>query len=333
MKTRFFSCVFLGFLLCSPALAIDRSDVSSKVLYQAVDQLTHYLENDLSEVSKHTKKTAIVNYTQSEELPASIQHYLVKKLEDLGHHNTDTPVKFIRCLECLSLQAVAEGDEIFIRKGITDDKQLKDVLNKLKIYKYTDINLAYTGDQLLMQMNVVDKNKLVDWSAEYRTPYKAHEESQWMLNISAEVGAYQGDLPSTKGGRISIGQRLTGFGSIGLSTSFFEELPGVPQVASLGTFAQVNHNEMFNQYWNFVRLYYHGEIGVTDFNGSQLFHETLGVKTVMGIYSLGLNAKVHQFVSTPDDDSPIENPDGKSVLKNNEPLPIMVSLVFGVELI
>ena len=333
MKSKLVLGFLLGISLTQFGHAIDRTDFSGKVLYRAIDQLAEYMEKDLDQVSKHTKKTSIVNYTQSEELPTSIQHYLVKRLEYVASKNTRTPVKFVRCLECLSMQAVAEGDEIFIRKGITNDKQLKKTLSNLGIRKYTDINLAYTGDKLVMQLNVVDENKLVDWSGEYKTPYKAHENSQWLINIGAEVGSYSdNDIPSAKGARVSVGQRLTGFGAIGLSTSFFEEAPGIPQVVSLGTFASFSHNEIFNQYWDFARLYYQAELGVTDFNGSQLFHETIGVKGVMGIYSLGINIKLHQFVSTPDDDSPINNTDGKSFLNNNDPLPMLVSLGLGVEI-
>jgi len=324
------------FGLAGIAAAVERSEVSSRVLYRAIDQLTDYLDKDLSEVSKHTKKTAIINYTQSEELPTSIQHYLIKRLEYLANRNKETPVKFVQCVECTSLHAVAQGDEVFIRKGITDDTQLQKTMKELDIRKYSDVHLAYTGDQLVMQMNIVDENKMVDWSGEYKTPYKAYDDSQWILGIAAEVGAFQGgeDIPAAMGGRIIVGQRLTGFGSAGLAFSYFQEAPGLPRIISYGSFVGVSHNELFNQYWDFARLSYEGELGVTDFNGSQLLHQTLGVKTVIGkYYTVALNTKFHQFVATPKDDTPIANPEGASLLKNNEPLPMMVSLVMGVELL
>jgi hypothetical protein len=320
--------------ISASAFAYERSEVSSKVLYQAVDQLTEYLNKDMAKLSDVTKKTAIINYTQSEELPTSIQNYLIKRLEHMANSNQKTPVKFVQCIECLSLQAVAEGEEIFIRKGIADDKQLQATLGKLGIKKYSDINLAYTGDQLVMQMNVVDENKLVDWTGEYKTPYKAYDESQWQLGVGAEVGAFQGGgaMPAARGARVIAGQRLTGIGAVGLSVSYFESTPGVPQIVSYGSFFNLSHNEIFNQYWDFVRLSYNAEVGVTDFNGNQLLHETLGVKSVFGkYYSVGLNGKMHQFVAAPKDDTPIANSEGEPVLKNNDVLPTMVSLFLGVE--
>ena len=320
--------------LSASAYAYERSEVSSKVLYQAVDQLTEYLNKDMAKLSDVTKKTAIIHYTQSEELPTSIQNYLIKRLEHMANNNQKTPVKFVQCIECLSLQAVAEGEEIFIRKGIADDNQLQATMGKLGIKKYSDINLAYTGDQLVMQMNVVDENKLVDWTGEYKTPYKAYDESQWLLGVGAEVGAFQsgGNMPAARGARATVGQRLTGIGAAGLSVSFFESMPGVPQIVSYGSFFSLSHNEVFNQHWNFMRLFYNAEIGVTDFNGNQLLHQTLGVKTVMGKhYSVGLNGKMHQFVAAPKDDTPISNSEGEPVLKNNDVLPMMVSLFLGVE--
>lgn len=326
--------VLTGFSGTAPA--IDRNDVSNKVLYEAVDQLTEYLEHDLGEMAKFTKKTAIVNYTQSEELPPSLQHYLIKRLEHLAAKNDRSEIKFVQCIECTALHSVAEGDEIFIRQGITTDDQLQQTMKKLGIRKYSDVHLAYTGDQLVMQMNVVDENKLVDWSGEYKTPYKSYSDSQWVFGVGAEVGAFQGggSMPAAKGVRVVAGQRFTGFGAAGLTVSSFEESPGVPQIISYGSFLSLSHNEIFNRYWNFVRLSYNAELGVTDFNGNQLFHETLGVKTVLGkYYSVALNAKVHQFVATPADDTAIANPEGEPVLKNNEPLPMMVSLALGVELL
>ena len=320
--------------LSASAFAYERSEVSSKVLYQAVDQLTEYLNKDMAKLSDVTKKTAIIHYTQSEELPTSIQNYLIKRLEHMANNNQKTPVKFVQCIECLSLQAVAEGDEIFIRKGIADDNQLQATMGKLGIKKYSDINLAYTGDQLVMQMNVVDENKLVDWTGEYKTPYKAYDESQWQLGVGAEVGAFQGGgaMPAARGARVSAGQRLTGIGAVGLSVSFFESTPGVPQIVSYGSFFSLSHNEMFNQYWDFMRLSYNAEVGITNFNGNQLLHQTLGVKSVLGkYYSVGLNGKMHQFVSAPKDDTPIANSEGEPVLKNNDVLPTMVSLFLGVE--
>jgi hypothetical protein len=330
------SPLFAGLLAmqASPAAAVDRGEVSHKVLYQAVDQLTDYLNKDMAEIAKHTKKTAIVNYTQSEDLPTSIQHYLIKRLEHLAAKNENTTVKFVQCVECTALHSVAEGDEIFIRQGITTDDQLKETLKKLDIRKYGDVHLAYTGDQLVMQMNVVDENKMVDWSGEYKTPYKAYNESQWMFGVNAEAGAFQGgnNMPSAQGARVSFGQRLTGIGAAGLSASAFQPAPGVPQIASLGAFFSLSHNEVFNQYWKFVNLYYNTELGVTDFNGNQLIHETVGVKTILGrYYSVALNTKFHQFIAAPDDDTPIANDEGEPVLKNNEPLPMMVSLALGVE--
>ena len=91
---------------------------------------------------------------------------------------------------------------------------------------------------------------------------------------------------------------------------------------------------MFNQYWDFHRLSYLGELGITDFNGNQLIHETIGVKSVIGKhYTVSLSAKFHQFISEPVGNNPILNPEGEPVLLNNQPLPMMISLGLGFELL
>lgn len=326
------SSILAGFALTQTnAFAVDRTEVSSKVLYNAVNQLTDYLGEDLSEISKHTKKTAIVNLTLSEDLPPSVQHYLVKRLEFMGQKNKRTPVNFVQCIECLSLHAVAEGDEIFIRKGITDDVQLQKTMNKLGINKYSDINLAYTGDELVMQVAVVDKNKLVDWANEYKTPYKAYTDSQWEFGIGGQVASLSG-LTSTTGVSTHLGQRLTGFGSVGLNVAYHQAKPGLPATTGVSTYVGVSHNEIFNQYWNYVRLSYEAGVGVTDFNGNQLLSQTIGIKTILGkYYSIALHGKMHQFASAPTDDSPIDNPEGESLLANDEVLPTMITLTLGAE--
>lgn len=319
----------------STSFAIDRTEVSSKVLYKAVNQLTDYFQHDLSDISKHTQKTAIVNFTTSEDLPPSIQHYLVKRLEMISQKDNKTPVQFVQCVECLSLHAVAEGDEIFIRKGITDDAQLRDTMSKLGINKYSDINLAYTGDELIMQVAVVDQNKLVDWSNEYKTPYKAYDDSQWELGAAVAIGTFQGkgNIPAAQGAKINFGQRLTGLGSVGIAVSHFQENPGVPAISNFGGYFGLSHNELFNQYWSYARLIYEFGVGMTDFNGNQLLHQSVGIKTILGkYYSVGINGSFTQFASAPSDDSAINNSKGEPYLNNNDPVPTMISLTIGAQL-
>jgi hypothetical protein len=319
----------------SNASAQAKEEISPTVLYQAIDVLVSYLEEDLTELSKVTKKTAIVNYTQSEELPESVKAYLIKKLERAGTANANHPVRFVQCIECLTVRAEAEGDEVFIKKGITDTAELNSTLERMGVRKYGDVNLTYGGKFVSLQMSVVDRDGSISWSQEYKTPYNAVNDSQWMLGAGIEALAFMNpDLPTPQAARLYFGQRLFGIGAVGLSGVLTQKSDDLSAINTFSGFFELSHNEFFQQYWEFVQLSYVTELGITDFNGNQQLAESVGIKTKFGQYfTLRLMAGANQFINKPKDDSPIFNPKGEPILNNNDPLPARFALGIGFELL
>ena len=315
--------------------ANDDVEVSPTVLYQAVDVLTSYLNDDIAEISKITKKVAVVKYDQSEGLPESLRNYILKRVEKISQDNKATPVKFVQCLKCLKLRAVAEGDEIFIKKGITDEKELAEVLKTLNVRKYADINVTFAGRNLVLHASIKDKNGISEWVKEYKTPVGSFNDSQWVIGAAFQSPSFVGNaaMPSPKTVMVYAGQRLFGIGSVGLLFRQYGKTNSLSAISTYGGFFELSHNEFFNSYWDFMELSYLAEIGMTDFNAKQQITEAFGVKAKFSqTFTLRLAAHMHHFATTPKDDSEILNPEGESFLKNNEALPMHINLGVGIEL-
>lgn len=325
------------FFMSSVGLAKDtgkKKEMSPTSLYQAVDVVVGYLAKDFPEISTVTKKLVIMNYNQSVEFPDTLKSYMVKKLEQTAKDNDDTSVRMIQCVECLAIQAEAVGDEIFIKKGVPNKDDLKKLLARHEARNYADINVVYAGKQLVLQMSIVDVDGIVQWSEEYRTILNAYEESQWLIGAAYQVVSYSGkDMPNPQAGRIYVGQKLYGVGAAGIDVSLYNKTPELIGAKTYSAFFELNHNEFFQAYWNYVQLSYMVLLGVTDFNAKQQIAEGLGAKVKLGdyfVFSLSMHA--NQFMSKPKDDTDINNPKGKPFLKNNDPLPSRVILGIGVEL-
>lgn len=317
------------------ALAVDdRSEISPTILYQATDVLTGYLQQDMTKVSQVTKKVVIVNYTQSETLPPSLKAYILKKLEQISTKNPDTPVRILQCLECLSVKAEAQGDEIFIKKGVNSKQEMEQLLQKMNVRNYGDINITYAGRYLVLQMSVVDKDGVVEWANEYKTPIGAYNDSQWIMGASVDGIAFMDSkFPSPKGARIYLGQRLFGLGAVGLAASTMQKSDSLASAHTYAGFLELSHNELFKAYWEYIELSYLLELGITDFNSKQQLAESFGIKAKVGQYfTLRLAAAANQFIKKPEDDSDIHNPEGAPIIKNNEPLPARLIIGVGIEL-
>lgn len=319
-------------------LAVSSEELSATVLYEAIDVLANYLDDDIPSLSGVTKKVAVVNYTQSEDLPESAKAYLLKKLEQSSRSNEQTPVRILQCMKCLAVRAEAQGDEIFIKKGISDKAELAAAMKDLGITKYADVNLTNAGRYLILQMSVVNQDGIIEWSKEYKTPMSAYNDSQWIIGADVQSLSYSNaDFPSSQAFHAYVGQRLFGVGSAGLAIQTVPKTKN-KEVSAYNTYSgyfELSHNELFKAYWDFFQLSYLLELGMTDFNKKQQIAETVGIKMMFGNYfSMRLAAQANQFISTPKDDSDVYNPANPAgpIMKNNEPLPMRYLVGVGVEL-
>lgn len=329
----FWSLALVGFAVQLQA-AEEKLEISPTVLYQATDVLTSYLQKDMTKVSNVTKKVVVVNYTQSETLPPSLKAYVLKKIEQISTKNPETPVRILQCMECLSVKAEAQGDEIFIKKGVNNKAELEQILTKMNVRNYADLNITYAGRFLVLQMSILDKDGVVEWADEYKTPIGAYNDSQWILGFDVEGVAFlNSKFPSPKGGRVYVGQRLFGLGAVGISGATIQKTDSLAAINTYAGFFELSHNELFKAYWEFIELNYVFELGITDFNSKQQLAESFGVKAKFGQYfTLRLAGTANQFLKKPADDTEIYNPKGESFIKNNEPLPARITIGIGVEI-
>lgn len=307
-------------------------EVSQVSVFEAIDRMSDDLQKNLPDLARQTNKTAIINFSQSEQLPPSTLNYLAKRLE-LSTQKNQSPVKFVQCLECLTLKAVTDGNDVVLKKGIGSDQELQATLANLGIKNYAEVNLAFSGQYLAMQMSVYDANKETTWAKEFRAPYRPHRQWTAGINLGA-VGHLKSGLGMSSVATINIGQELYGVGSAGLNITAMADHPILGQINSFAGYVNFSHNDLFNTYWNSLDLDYITELGFTDFNGNQQILLGAGAKTTFGdIFTTQLGVRYHNFIQKPADDRAIENPDGQSIIRNDEPLPLQILLMTGFEFI
>ena len=305
-------------------------------LYEAADLLVRYFSKDFEQLTAKTKKTAVVNFSISENLPGSLRNYLVKKFEAAAKEYKSGPLVLMQCVECLSLQAVTKGDEVFISKGITDKKQLEGIMKKLGIRNYIDANLTYTGSDLVFQASLVEANGQVTWSGEYNAHYRKEDSSPWVLGVTGQGVFFMKDkFPTPKAIRLFVGQKVYGVGNLGVAGTFYEKTDELnSEITELTGFFELNHNEFFSSYWKHMTLLYTADLGVADFNSFLQLAVELGVRLRFGsMFHIKLSGKGFAHVSKPDSDKDVYNPNGPSIIKTNENLPAAVIFGVGVDIL
>jgi hypothetical protein len=240
----------------------------------------------------------------------------------------------MQCVECLSLQAVSKGDEVFISKGITDKRQLAAILKRLGVRNYIDAHLTFTGKDLVLQMSLIESDQRVAWSGEYRAHYRQEDASPWMLGATAQGVFFMKDkFPTPKAFRIYTGQKVYGLGNIGVAATVYQKTDQLDGINELSGFFELNHNEFFTQYWKHMTLFYGAELGIADFNSYLQMSFELGVRLRVGrFFHIRLAGKGYSHVQKPDSDKPVYNENG-SIIKTNENLPPAVLFGVGVDIL
>jgi hypothetical protein len=318
--------------LVSYSAQVVAQKVADEVMYQSIDVLTSYLEKDLGELSEVTKKLAIVHYSQSDSLPASAQNYLMKRIENIA--DTNKSVRVIQCVECTSLRAEAVGDEVFIKKGITDENELRAVLRDLDVKTYGDVNLTHTNRSMRLQISMLDADSTVRWTREYQTPTSSFSESPWQVGGGIEAVNYSDSALGSPGAvRAYVGQRLFGLGAVGLSGAAIQKNKVIPGANVVSAYLDLNHNEFFGSHWRYLQLSYLAELGITDFNAQQQLTESFGVKLKFGQYFTFRTAyRMHQSMAKGDGGS-IYDENGQEVMKSGQALPSQMIFGLGIEVL
>lgn len=323
-------CCVVLFTFPNRSSAQDSQSAHGPALYEATDLLVDYFAKDFESLTLKSKKTAIVNFSISENLPGSIREYVIKKIESAAKNYKQGPLILMQCIECLSLQAVSKGDEVFIKKGITDRKQLDQVMKRLGIRNHLDAHLTFTGSELVLQLSLVEADQKVSWAQEYRSQYRLQDSSPWMLGLSMQGSFFmKSSFPTPKVIRVYTGQRVYGLGNIGMALSMYEKTDQLDSIMEFDGFFELNHNEFFAKYWKHINLLYVAELGVVDFNSYLQLSLGLGARVKLGRYfHVSLITKGFTHVQKPQSDKPVYNPNGPSILNTNESLPPAV--LFGV---
>ena len=194
-------------------------------------------------------KALFYSYTQSDTLHNDFRDLAVAKIFTAA---ANSKISLINCNECMSYQSYVENDEFIIKKGIPEDKRLKEVLLENKTKYYAKVHVNEAGREMSLIFTVYDfDNKEVVFSKEYKTDIQVIKEQTLFFSAEGSVIVLNGqkDRPSSLfGAQFALGQFLRNIGSFGVHVGSFLDGKGNFLVSG-GLYFAPNFNAIFNAPW------------------------------------------------------------------------------------
>jgi len=216
-------------------------------LYDTIDYLIYQLEDDLEIVEGVSKKSVLTAIDISKDLDDDVVKYLGLKLE--GIRGEKAGFNFVQCRKCTVLRAEAEGNEIFIKKGITDHQELKRIARTYGASSYTEAALVYTGTQLKLAVNIYGlEKKDVLWSKTYSLRLLNLSKSGMVGSLTFHQGFGMGEDGKPYGASFSLSERVYGMGTLGLNVMGFSKHDDMQSYYGFGPLFSLSFNEIFNTY-------------------------------------------------------------------------------------
>lgn len=167
-------------------------------------------------------KALFYSYTQSDTLHNDFRDLAVAKILTAA---ANSKISLINCNECMSYQSYVEDDEFVIKKGIPEDKRLKEVLLENKTKYYAKVHVNEAGREMSLTFTIYDfDNKVVVFSKEYKTDIQVIKEHTLFFSAEGSVIVLnaQKDRPSSLfGAQFALGQFLRNMGGFGVHVSSF----------------------------------------------------------------------------------------------------------------
>lgn len=250
---------------------------------EAIDHLVRQFGRDIDELSAKTKKSSIVALTTSENLPPEVKQYLLKRME--GSYSEAGEFRFVQCRDCFTVRAETDGNDIVVKKGVTDKKELSKVASFLGVRSYTEVHLEYGASKVQIQVNVynVSDSKLL-WAKSYKTRLLNLGRTSMHFSLTAEqiVGLEKSGAPI--GLTLYGAERIYGFGTVGLYLFGSFQNKEVKSYVSLGPRVALDLNQILFSAWSWGSLHLDLGLGYGFYSGDRDVSLSTGLKLETGRY-------------------------------------------------
>lgn len=284
---KFKLCALLLFFTSYAAFAVDKRDdrgktknafLESRSFTYTLNLLLEDLTKDLKAKVSKPISSVLTKFTLSSNLPEEFDNYAAFKVVEAVSKNDK--MKLINCIECLTVHMDFHNGEYILKKGITDRKEMEKTLSSFKADAYTEVNLSLIGVNLNMLIVVYDKtsNNII-YSGEFTKPIYSVRDDGLIFGLT--LGSMTVKSNAMLGGGIYVGQRISGFGDVGINMASFssKELKGISSVSFK---LDLNFNELFENYWKVGSILFTNSLGFASYkSNAQLFYAP-GLKLKFG---------------------------------------------------
>ena len=218
-------------------------------IYDAVDYMAALFAKDAAAMPDHDS-VAVAGLAVSGNLSDDIGGYLLSRIE--ATMGPEGKPRFVQCKDCMALRAEVMGDQVVIKKGVTEQKDLIRFAGQLGVKEYAQVNLAYTGTRAHLQVNAYDAaNGSLKWAKSYDTRVLQLAKAGFTIGLSLAQMVAFGDVTSFPMALSAIAaERLYGVGSFGIGgLATTRELDGRSYV-SVGPVLALNVNELAQKPWS-----------------------------------------------------------------------------------
>ena len=219
----------------------------------SIKDLLEQFKKDVPSIVSKTDKTIITGYTQSENLSASFKNYTIKALEEVAVDNKPS-LNIIQCLECLSLRVEVIRGQNHVKKGITNLEELNNFLKQYSSNSYTEINLAYVGSSLVLQITIYSGvERTILFSKKYQSKVYSLKEEGLIFGLSGVVSTFikRSNLGPSFGGKLYLGHRMPSIGEVGTYASLVSISNNQTQ-ANAGMFLDLDMNDILKNIGHLV---------------------------------------------------------------------------------
>ena len=272
------------------------SEKTASPVYNTFEYLMGEFKADIDDLVKKVSNSILLKVSIEGDIDKTFNKHVRRSLESFRIKGKK--FKFRQCKACTSLRAETIGNQIYLKKGITEFKDIQQITQKLGTMSYAEASVEDTGTRLIFKISFFSSlNAELLWSRTYQMRLVNFGD----LNFTAALEVKQAfSRKSPLIFNASFGEKIYGIGLIDLNVTLglasgkdYAGLPGqstnpnedsVNSYFAIGPRLTVNINEFFKMYSNWGSQFVYGGTGFCQYTRLKKSTDTTNPEGQWGLH-------------------------------------------------
>lgn len=267
----FFKVLTFVLVLFFQRTSFGKEQTASPV-YNTFEYLVGEFKGDVKELSQKIKNSILLKVSIEGDIDKTFRKHVRREIESIKIKNTK--FRFRQCKACVALRAETIGNQIYLKKGITEFKDIQEIAQRLGTMSYAEASVEDTGTRLIFKISFFStRNAELIWSKTYQMRLINFGNFDFTAAVEVKQGlTYNSPIFFN----ISFGEKVYSVGLIDLNvtlglasgvdykagdTVLDPNTESVASYLSIGPRLTVNLNEFFQIYSNWGSQFVYGELG------------------------------------------------------------------------